>query len=114
MKVFLIDPFDETVEEVEYKGTAEDITRLIQNDNDPFDLVRLPSRDCIYVDDNGLLKSGQSFFLLNCYPQPLAGRALVVGDDGKGDDAEPKITLDALRAMVSFDPLEILMAIRRS
>lgn len=43
-------------------------------------------RTVIVVDDEGLLKDGQKFFTAAGYPQPLAGKAVVIGlTDRDGD-----------------------------
>jgi len=84
MKAFLIDPKEQTVTEVETEGTNRDIYRLI--DAELFDVVRLNDEgDCIYVDDGGLSRSNQSFFQMDSYSAPLAGKGLVLGCDCKGE-----------------------------
>ena len=70
------------------------------------DTKRILSRH--YIDghfslDNGLYKEAQAFFVHADYPQPLAGKALVLGCDMKdGETIAPTTTLDELREKVMF------------
>ena len=86
MRAVLIDPYKEEVTEVDYNGDYKTIYPLIHCDT--FTVVRLADDDDVLVDDEGLLKLNKDtrFFMLNDYPQPLAGYGLVTGinhDDGE-------------------------------
>jgi hypothetical protein len=101
MKAYLINPFDQTIIEVEHSGDYKEIYDLIQNGGSPFDAVYFGSdRDSIFVDDEGLFKEDQRFFKLEGYNQPLAGRGLVLGCDDEGETVAPKITLSDLKGMI--------------
>ena len=91
----LIDPFEKTITPVYYDGDFHSIYNLI--DCSCFDVVRCGKYD-LFVDDEGLFKDDQSFFLVFDYPQPLAGKALVVGCDEEGNTIEPSITIEELEA----------------
>ena len=112
MKAFLIDPQAQTITEVEYSGDYTEIYKHIGADM--FDVVRINRNgDCIFVDDEGLLKEPEHFFAHTNYPNPLAGRGLVLGTDDEGDSAPPKVTLEKLREDVVFvDRAMIAMAYR--
>jgi len=103
MKAYLIDPFEMTISEVNYSGNYEEIYKLI--DCKYFDCVNLGrTGDTIYIDDEGLINGKQQeFFKVKGYPTPLAGYGLVLGSDEEGDSVEPKISLEELRELVSFD-----------
>jgi hypothetical protein len=58
--------------------------------------------DCAFVDDEGLLKSPVLFFSINGFPQPLAGKGLVLGIDDEGDGVAPTIDLERLTRNVRF------------
>jgi len=76
MKAYLIDPYEGSIEEVEYSGDYEDIYKLI--DCPMFDCVRINRNgDTIYIDDMGLYKDNQEFFMVEGYHSPLCGKALV-------------------------------------
>ena len=63
---------------------------------DTFDVVGLPNGDSIYVDDEGLLKDSDHWFMLHGYPQPLKGRGLVMGTTSSGNSCAPKISFETL------------------
>lgn len=100
MKAILINPFDQTVTEVEYSGDYRDIYKLI--DAQCFDVARLPHRDGIFVDDEGLLNGTTHFFQHEDYPNPLAGKGLIIGCDEEGESVDCKTTLNEVKAKVSF------------
>lgn len=57
--------------------------------------------DVIYVDDEGLIKGPvYQFFGVKGYPQPLAGRGLVLGTDKQGNSIAPETTREWLHQNV--------------
>lgn len=101
MKAFLIDPFERAITEVEYSGNYRDIYTLCQYDT--FDVVTFNKHlDGVFVDDEGLFKPDQAFFSIADYPQPLAGRGLVLGCDEEGASVAPTVTLEELEELVTF------------
>lgn len=100
MKGYLIDPFKKTIEEVDYDGNFLSIYDFI--DAPLFTCVRINSAaDFVYVDDEGLLKPN-AFFQITGYPNPLAGKGLVLGSDMKGDSVDPSVDLAWVTANVQF------------
>ena len=99
---FLIDPFACTITEVHYNGEHSSIYKHI--DADCYDCARLNAEgDGLFVDDEGMFKEDTRFFLHEDYPQPLAGKALMLGcnmDDG--ETQAPYTTLDELVRKVKF------------
>ena len=78
MQAILIDPYEKTIEVVDYSGDWKDISTLIGCDI--FSTVYVDnSIDTFYIDDEGLFVENQKFFKLTGNPQPLAGRCLVLG-----------------------------------
>lgn len=103
MKAYLIDPFTQTITEVEYNGDYRNIYTHI--DAEIFTTAQFNDfGDTVFVDDEGLWKEEQEFFLVAGYPQPLAGKGLVLGCDDEGESVEPSITIDQLRASVDWIP----------
>ena len=96
---YLIDPFEKAITSVYYDGDFHSIYNLI--DCRTFDCVRCGKYD-LFVDDEGLFKEDQKFFATFDYPQPLAGKALVVGVDREGETIPPSITLEELEARILF------------
>lgn len=101
MKSILIDPFTRTIKEVEYDGDFHQIYEFIHCDT--FDCVRVNENgDAIFVDDEGLISGKeQAFFGWLGYPQPLAGRGIVLGSNlTDGESADTTITLEEARELV--------------
>lgn len=105
MKAILIDPFNETVTEVEHTGNYKHIYELLSHPEHPVDCftaVRLGNGDAIYVDDEGLLKDPKHFFVWKGYPQPMAGKGLLLGSNDEGESISPETTLEYVKGRVSF------------
>jgi len=98
---YLIDPFEQSVQEVNYFGDYTEIYKHIKCDL--FTVVGLNNKgDCVYVDDEGLLKDNQMFFKIQGYPEPLAGRGLILGTDEEGDSCSATLSFEDVRQMISF------------
>lgn len=109
MKAYLIDPYEWTIKQVDYSGDYEDIYKLI--DCHTFDCVGLAGfGDTIYIDDEGLYKEDQEFFMVQGFPSPLCGKALVLGTDKHGNSISPKTSLTKLKSMVTFIPALFVIA----
>lgn len=100
MNAYLIDPFARTITEVEHNGDYREIYKFINAST--FDVARLDDGDGMYIDDEGLFKDEQAFFLHKGYGQPLAGKALVLGCDDEGNSTSPRCTLKDLQQQVQF------------
>lgn len=107
MQGFLIDPETRTIEAVEYSGDYHQIYKLLGIEL--FTTVTLnEAGDVVYVDDEGLLHDPTFFFTLKDYPQPLAGKGLVLGTDEEGETVAAKgVTLEWLKANVGFKRLAV-------
>lgn len=112
MKAFLINPLDKTITEVEHSGDYHEIYKIC--DYSIFEVIALPNRDGVYIDEEGLLKSPNpdSFWSMpELYGESAAftGKGFVLGSDKKGNSTAPKITLDELKRIVVFlSPDELL------
>jgi len=106
MRAILIDPFNKTVTEVETPAELHDIYKLIQCTI--IDAVNVDERHCIYVDDNGLTYDEPlPVFRWQSYHQPLAGRALLLGFDQRGENVSATMPLGVAMAQVSFPAISI-------
>jgi len=100
----LIDPFEQTVTEVELSedSTFADAKKHMQLDG-PLDVVTLSDDTMVIVDDEGLLKDevlgGQRYFKLSEFHQPLAGRAIIVGYDDEGATISGSYNADTIQWM---------------
>lgn len=64
---------------------------------DTFDCVSLPNNDVIYIDDEGLLKNPEWFFMMQLkeYSSPvLAGNGLIMGTGLEGEGVSPGVMYD--------------------
>jgi hypothetical protein len=103
VKGFLIRSEEKDIQTV-YHDTKDyrQIYKLLDIDNS-FTVVQIDDVNCIYVDDEGLLNKPRYFFDIKGYPQPLAGRGLVLGcDQDTGDTIGTNLTIEELREMISF------------
>lgn len=101
MKGILIDPFTRTITEREIeRDSLKGIYDALGVEC--FSCVGLDKRDTLYVDDEGLFRENQEFFLIGNYPQPLAGRALILGTDPEGRSVTPRASIDLVRGVVRW------------
>lgn len=102
MRAILIDPETQEIKEVECgPKDFRDILRLIGAGS--FDCVRLnEQRDAIYLDDVGLQAERCYAFKLSTRRDPLAGKALVLGTDYKGDSVPPNCTVEDMKLNVEW------------
>lgn len=105
MKAYLIDPFEKSINEVEYSGDYQDIYKLINADL--FDVAYMDDGLGVFVDDEGLFKDNQAFFQVG-YAM-LAGYGLVLGTDDEGESIAPNISLKDLAKKVTFLTREEVM-----
>tara|TARA_R110002051_G_scaffold159926_1_gene231388 strand:- start:9123 stop:9470 length:348 start_codon:yes stop_codon:yes gene_type:complete len=84
IKAKLIDPFNQSVIPALISKDYKDWKKLM-NIKSPIDTVRLTDTIYVIVDDEGLHKDGNRYFKLKDYPQPLAGRAIIVNTDEEGE-----------------------------
>jgi hypothetical protein len=113
MNAYLIDPLTRTVTPLalpdgNVRAELDAIYTAIGCNN--VDAVRLDYGDGIFVDDEGLISGNpdaRGYFALAGYPNPLCGRGVCIGSDAEGDSTSPRITLEALTALVLWvDPAE--------
>jgi hypothetical protein len=62
----------------------------------------LDPRDRLYVDEEGLLTPGKEFFLIEGFPQPLAGNGLIVGHDDEGEAVNAHTPFNSVWPRVQF------------
>ncbi len=103
MQAYFINPFSQNVTTVDYDGNYESIGRMIDASRGYFDVVRLDqNQDAAFVDDEGLYVENQRFWIHRNYPQPLAGKALILGCNDEGDSTEPKTSFEELVGDIRF------------
>lgn len=102
MKAILINPFDETVKEVEYTGDYREIYHLINCRT--FDCVRLTPHEDMYIDDEGLLINNQRYFRMVEIDANYAGKALLLSHDDEGETTATNWTLQDVKDMIEWLP----------
>ena len=103
MNAYFINPFSQKITTVDYDGDYKSISRLIDSSRGYFDVVRLyENQDAAFVDDEGLYVDDQTFWIHRNYPQPLAGKALVLGCDDMGESIAPKTSFETLTNDIQF------------
>jgi hypothetical protein len=111
---FLIDPPAQSITPWAYHGDYRTIRTALRIGASPFTIIYLPNSDCIFVDDEGLLKPVDWFFVVKGYPQPIAGRGLVLGTNRNGDSVSARTTLEELQRNIlhlriaGVDPIRFL------
>jgi|AntRauTorcE11897_2_1112592.scaffolds.fasta_scaffold44713_3 hypothetical protein len=117
----LIDPVTRTIETVDVIGDYTAIYPII--DVSTFTVVPFgiglyeDSPECedgeetddgIYLDDEGLMKSGTKVWKApSLYPQPLVGKGLIMGTDADGNSVAPEIDIETVRKAVQWTNLEV-------
>jgi len=100
-KAILVDPFVPSISTVEV-GDYTDIQKHIGCDC--FTVVRSQALkdNVLYLDDEGLINgtSRATRFVDEVYPHALAGRILVIGDDGMGGDKDCTLSASEVQALV--------------
>jgi len=109
MKSFIIDPKNKTIEPYEYSDDWKDIGPILGCRT--FDIAGTDEFS-VYVDDEGLYVEDKHFFTIREYPQPLVGKALLLGpvDYDTGETTECTFTLDEVKDRVQFMTVEEVIA----
>lgn len=103
MNAYLIDPFTQTITQVEHDGKIDNIYAMIGAEL--FDCATFNEHyDGVFVDDEGLYKTDQAFFRLHRNNElVLAGKGLVLGCDAEtGESRSPIVSLDEMKKLVDF------------
>lgn len=116
MRAILIKPDQRDqnpIEVIDYDGEFKSIYKLISTEDHEvscFDCVTLDDKHTLFVDDEGLLRNPQHFMIWRDYPQPLAGRGLILGYDEEGESVACDLTEKWVREnMVCVGILDLLM-----
>ena len=108
-KAILINPFNKTIEMVEYDfgGSYLQISHLIGTEEcvkPLFQAIDIDGTNSIYIDEEGLYRETQAYFMWEGYHQPLQGKGLILGTDweGEGESIPTTLSLDEVKEKVSF------------
>jgi len=120
MRVIVINPWNQTVTEAEHNGNYRDYYRLLSGDTrdgcapakvDTFALAHIgdPDQHIMYVDDEGLFRDPQAYFTLGGQSAVFAGRGVIARSDGGEDEVGATLTLEEVRASVTWLPIGIVI-----
>jgi len=101
LKAILINPFTHEIERYSLTGGWRGINKAI-NAEICTAVTFNEHGDGVFVDDIGLMREQQAWFLIEGYPQPLANLGLVLGCDEEGESTDPTVSLDWVRKNVMF------------
>lgn len=105
-KALLIDVVAKTISEIQI-GDYQDIYKHIGNGCNLFQIpIEFENGDCIFVDEEGLLKEVQGCFMMQGWSYPLCGNGVILGQDEEGDSADCKTELDAIKKQIFFGSKE--------
>ncbi len=112
MRAILIDPVTKTVTETAYNDDYRQIYKLLSDEAnglkvDCFTVVYIDRRNAIFIDDEGLLKNPRYFFFYRGYPQPLAGRGLILGCDRSGENVATSLIATEVAREITFRHLSV-------
>ena len=101
MKALLIDSKNRMISKIEIGEHFTEISKAIGCEVFAAPHI-MQDNDTLYCDDEGLLKNPEHFFLLDSYPQPIAGNGLILGCDDEGDSTDVSMSLIELSSRVTF------------
>ena len=107
MKAILIDSQNFNIREIDLKEDdfgEVDITDIHKHlECSHFDVARIGNGDVIFVDDEGLFRTGvQRAFEHKEYHSLLIGNGVVLGTGSMGESLPPKSTVEEIREAIQF------------
>ena len=110
MKAILIDSVNRKVTEVEVEPSLQSYYKILSYEDrlkvDCIDCWNIDENCAVYIDDEGLLKDVQDFFIVG--KKALAGQGLVVSHDNFGETIDVQVTVEQVEAMVKFAELDTI------
>jgi hypothetical protein len=122
INVILIDPFACEVREIQIEaGNLQSYYDALSHESMAVDIFTtakpgiLKGLDALFVDDEGLLKNAQRWFVMPTAHQSFAGKGLIVGADSSGDSTDAATDVRLIRAITVFaepsgDALRVVQA----
>ena len=104
LKVIVVDPALCLIYEKTIKNNLEGLQHAIGDHHIEF--VAIDGKNHAYVDEEGLFREDQQFFVIN-YPNgnkaPIAGKAIILGDDGEGGEADTTLSVTDIGKLITFN-----------
>lgn len=111
MRAILINPWTKEITEVVYNGDFNHMYVLMSNPLGPKVETftsgwAWDNGDTLYVDDEGLLKSGNRLFGVKGLDDALlAGNGLILGEDREGEACDAKSSLVEMQNIITWNNL---------
>jgi hypothetical protein len=102
MRGVLVDPYAETVTDVEYDGDINSMYKILRVNI--VEVAPMADGEDMWVDEEGLLTvtADTKFIVSSLYHQPLAGRGLILSTDDDGETTASKHDAEYYRGMFQF------------
>jgi hypothetical protein len=107
MRGILIDPKAKTITEVEHDKNYKQIYEFIGADCFQGFYHGMDGNDMMYVDDMGLFRENQSYFMWMDYEQPIPGKGLILGIEGD-DSTDTTLTIAEVTKRVTWTNKEFV------
>lgn len=109
MKAILINTRKRTVSEIQVENAYPDINKAIGCSTITVgtEWEEGGKRDTLFVDDEGLLVSGNPCFRIEGGHQPFAGCGVILGTNDEGESVDASLTVDEVRDMVVWTNLVV-------
>lgn len=107
-KIIKIDVEKQDIYHVELSDNYKHIYDLIGNNCSMFCVpVQFDNGDVLYADDESLLRDDvKGGFIMPGWSTPILGNALVVGSNEEGESVDCLTTIDDMKKLVRFIPLD--------
>lgn len=104
IKVIVINSRQRRVYEKEIENDLRSLQKIVGGYIETaFNLTDSIESDCCFVDEEGLLKGYQDFFIFKGAPVPFAGNGVIVGTGPEGESISYKdTTLEKIQKAVTF------------
>ncbi len=111
MKAILIDSVNKIISELDLDPNKNMLLQWYKSlDVSMVEVAHyITNHDSILVDEEGLLKPCDHFFIYDGAHQPFAGNGLVVGVDKEGETVDCDITLDEVKQHVRFVSRDVVI-----
>lgn len=106
IRIIVIDPHKRTVSESHIEPTLQGLQHAIGDNN--IEIVYIDNNDIMYVDEEGLFKENQAFFIYN--KRPFAGKTIILGDDKRGATRGTTTKVTTIAAAIGFHSPEEICA----
>lgn len=101
MRALLIDPVAKTVSEIDVENDWQAIAKAIGCSY--IEAVPIGAGHVMYVDEEGLLQNPrQPFFETTLFPQPLCGKAIILGVKRNGDETDATVSVGKIMECVRW------------